>query len=94
MMARESASFVVTHAASALGKIDLKLYPNPAARTVNLESDADMDLGMYNSRGVLIKTVSVHTGQQYINLEDLVPGLYFLRKNDGQQVWRLVVTSE
>lgn len=90
----DTAVFVVTNYDRDWKITGLQLYPNPAAQTVHLNSPADMNLVMYNSHATVVKNVSVHTGLQNLNIQELTPGVYFLKNRVNNQVWRLVVLRE
>ncbi|RLD27818.1 MAG: hypothetical protein DRI54_00440, partial [Bacteroidetes bacterium] len=56
-------------------------YPNPATNIVNIQFSADFSgtIGIYNSAGKLMRSVSnKNTNEIILNIENLMPGLYFL----------------
>ena len=59
---------------------NLKLYPNPANATVNVEwNSANYGvIKMYDTKGILLKCLKVESGFNTYDLGDLSSGLYFI----------------
>ena len=73
-----------------MGETALNVYPNPAHETLHVKGlDSDTTVEIYNSLGVLVKTLSP-TATNEISINDLTPGLYTIR--NGKQIVRFVKT--
>lgn len=64
------------------------LYPNPAQNVINVQlkggvNDAEMEL--IDMSGKVIKTKHLHDGLSQMNVENVVPGMYFVRIIQGTQ---------
>jgi hypothetical protein len=70
-----------TTSISALEKVDLKIYPNPASDQLNIESGSgDISaIEFYDLTGKLVKTEYVnHTHFTTINISELTNGVYLI----------------
>ncbi len=71
----------------------IKLYPNPAGRILYIEWDVETarqaEVFIYNSLGQLEmrKTINV-SGIKQINIEDINPGVYYLKLVSGNKITR------
>lgn len=62
--------------------LELKLYPNPAANQINLESSEwILDIQLVDMSGKILRTESVNSGFHQLDLADLESGFYFLNVN-------------
>lgn len=77
----------------------LKLYPNPAVDKLYIENQGVQglyDLSLFNSTGALVrqKTSNLEqTDREELNVENLTPGLYFLKiqSNNKQRVFKIIL---
>ncbi|MGM0496574.1 MAG: endonuclease [Bacteroidota bacterium] len=63
----------------------LKLHPNPATNHLNVkinEGERNSSIGIYDTHGKLVKTVSVNGDFKEIDISDLPGGVYILKVND------------
>ena len=69
---------------------NLKLYPNPTANMLNVESEGMTSVEVYNTVGQRVMTMEVNSNKTQINTENLNNGIYFLRvrANDGTMLNR------
>ena len=69
---------------------NLKLYPNPTANILNVESEGMTSVEVYNTVGQCVMTMEVNSNKTQINTESLNNGIYFLRvrANDGTMLNR------
>ena len=69
---------------------NLKLYPNPTANILNVESEGMTSVEVYNTVGQRVMTMEVNSNKTQINTESLNNGIYFLRvrANDGTMLNR------
>lgn len=78
---------------SSIPKIDpnaeeLILFPNPTFRAVHFNKVVDVEL--YDAKGQLLR---VREQVAHLNVDDLVPGTYFLRTRHDQKMYRIVVVQ-
>lgn len=65
----------------------ISIYPNPAESYFVVENAVINDnLEIYNVVGKLIKSQTIHSANEKINLEELNRGVYFVRINDREAV--------
>ena len=65
----------------------LSIYPNPAQNYFIAENAAINDnLEIFNVGGKLIKTQTIHSVNEKIDIEELNRGIYFVRVNDSRAV--------
>lgn len=57
---------------------DLCIYPNPAANIVNITTDCNSEITIYNATGKEVKRVVSEEGLTTIDISDLQNGLYFV----------------
>jgi hypothetical protein len=62
-----------------LQKANLKLYPNPVVDIAKVEAEANGLLYVYDIRGQQIKKQVVHQGDNYLDMEAYISGVYFVR---------------
>ncbi|MAC95320.1 MAG: hypothetical protein CMC96_07450 [Flavobacteriales bacterium] len=70
---------------------DFKLFPNPAARTVNLEfEETQFEVLLYDINGRLVKRLQ---NQKQFSVDELAEGLYFLKieTNNFRQTEKLII---
>ena len=72
---------------------DLKIYPNPAGKSVTIEPDA-ASIEVYNSLGQFVASIEPVGSTFSFSVADLAPGIYSLkaRTSEGVRTTRLVVT--
>jgi hypothetical protein len=60
---------------------DYTLYPNPANGQLSLTAtfDGEKSISIYNSAGILVKTMTVYGKESSIDVADQRPGLYFMK---------------
>ena len=58
------------------------IYPNPGTGLFNIYIVADLVLKISNETGQLVKIVSLKAGEQFLSLQDLAAGLYFVSALD------------
>ena len=58
------------------------VYPNPAYNEITLVNGSGR-AKIFNSFGILIKTVEISEGHQYIDISELNGGMYFIEFNEG-----------
>jgi hypothetical protein len=64
-----------------------RLYPNPADNVFHIEMDpavAGSDVSVYNSIGARVKHFTSVYSETPLNIDGLLPGLYFVRVGTGQ----------
>lgn len=64
------------------------IYPNPAQDYLNISSEQNGQLQVYNQQGALIVSQSFY-GQAQLDLSDWTAGLYFVQLNGKSQ--RLII---
>ena len=64
----------------------LELYPNPTAGLVNIKSEKIREYQIYSAEGRLLKTGTLTTGLNQINITDLNSGTYSLKSELGIQM--------
>ncbi|MBR5982858.1 MAG: T9SS type A sorting domain-containing protein [Bacteroidales bacterium] len=64
---------------------DLTVFPNPAYKTITVESSNETQLFVYNSDGRIMGTIYLSKGANAIDISSYSAGLYLLRTLDGQQ---------
>jgi len=64
---------------------ELNIYPNPASDQINVTSNFNItEIEIYNTIGKLIMNNSIQKRDFTINVNDLIPGVYFLKlKNEN-----------
>ncbi|HET6511992.1 MAG TPA: T9SS type A sorting domain-containing protein, partial [Candidatus Kapabacteria bacterium] len=73
---------------------DLKIYPNPAGKSVTIETDA-ASIEVYNSLGQFVASIERPVGSTVtFAVSDLTPGVYSLKAmtSEGVRTTRLIVT--
>lgn len=63
---------------------NLQIFPNPASNgIVNIVSANAVKANIYNSGGVMVKTISLQKGRNTIDIRNLSAGVYFVKTNEG-----------
>ncbi len=81
--------FIHSEADASVQNIICRVFPNPAAEIMYVETNLRIQLiEIYNSIGNLVKTITAYNRYSVnINVQDLVPGLYFARiKTEAKEV--------
>ncbi len=66
---------------------NVNVYPNPAEGNVTLSVDTEVShVAIYNVMGSQVASQSIATGNNVIGMENLTPGVYFLRIFNGNQL--------
>jgi hypothetical protein len=60
-------------------KEEIRVYPNPASSVLNIDVESPSEIKIYNVDGVLEKQASSSNKQLTILIEDLSPGIYFIK---------------
>ena len=60
-------------------KLDIRLYPNPVYSGFYLEVPCPGVFGLFDAGGRLVRRCHVGAGKQYIELQDMMPGIYIGR---------------
>ena len=69
----------------------LRVYPNPVQGILYLDPVPEISrLNIFNSAGLLKKTVEMEGGQDHVDLSDLIPGLYILNRRTGNGIAQYV----
>ena len=66
---------------------NLFVYPNPAARYINIQVASAGKISLYAENGILVKTVTVQPGINTIAIDELGAGVYFIRANEQQALF-------
>ena len=57
---------------------NFSIYPNPATDIVNIKSDSNAELAIFNATGKEVKRIRTNEGSTSINISDLPNGMYFI----------------
>ena len=77
------ASTIITNVEEVVVEQNVAVYPNPANTVLNIQlSSGQSDVVIYNSLGQEVRRVEAVSGSVQINIEDLNPGLYFVKANN------------
>lgn len=69
-----------------------KVYPNPVAgKTVKIQTAKADVVTLFNSSGVLVKTISLQPGVNTISLSGLSSGVYFIKSKETQHSEKILV---
>ncbi len=72
---------------------DLNIYPNPAKKYIEIKNlDASSNIYIYSLNGKLVKTIKEHN-QTNIYISNLKPGIYFLKTENNQNVYKFIVVE-
>ncbi len=63
----------------------IAIYPNPATDIVNIVSQNDSELAIYNATGKEVKRIRTNEGSTSIDISDLPNGMYFIVVNGNAQ---------
>lgn len=69
----------------------LKIFPNPCHESFIVQSDIAGDLDIVNIQGKMMKTVGANELSSPVRVEDLMPGMYFLRQSGSQTISKLII---
>ena len=75
----------------------LSVFPNPFSKTINVLNDTgkNIQIELFNNQGQQIRTENINPlMQQKIELTDLLPGIYFLRFEEGGSVFTRKLVKE
>ena len=64
---------------------DLSIYPNPAANIVNVTTNENSEIAIFNATGKEVKRINAEKGINAISVSDLPNGLYFIVNNGKAQ---------
>ena len=62
-----------------LGKMDVKVYPNPASEKVFVDVQRAMDVAIYNVAGSLLKVKRIESKYDFMDISDLNEGVYIIK---------------
>lgn len=78
-------------AISTIPQSELELYPNPASSLLFLDYSFDsksVTIEIFDTRGQIVKQIRMNSSvKQSININDLTPGLYILKLNEGKNIY-------
>ena len=57
---------------------NFSIYPNPTTDIVNITSDSNAELAIFNATGKEVKRIRTNEGSTSINISDLPNGMYFI----------------
>lgn len=57
---------------------NFSIYPNPAANIVNITTDSNTELAIFNATGKEVKRIRTNEGSTSIDISDLPNGMYFI----------------
>ena len=60
-------------------KLDIRLYPNPVYSGFYVEAPCLGVFSLFDAGGRLVRRCHVGAGKQYIELQDMMPGIYIGR---------------
>jgi hypothetical protein len=75
-----------------LNPVQVTIYPNPTSEIINIEfntpNDGEISLFMFDGQGKPVKTdqIGFSVTNKQINMQDLPPGIYYLRLTKGKHV--------
>ncbi|NJK83271.1 MAG: T9SS type A sorting domain-containing protein, partial [Saprospiraceae bacterium] len=76
-------------------KDELQVFPNPASGNFQVAlPQANARLQLFNAQGSLVKAFIAADKNFTINIADLASGIYLLKAQTGDQVWRQRVVVE
>jgi hypothetical protein len=70
---------VATSVKPIAGQEEIRVYPNPASNRVFVSVTRPTQVGIYNLAGSLVKSRMIETKNDYIEVNDLQPGLYIIK---------------
>jgi hypothetical protein len=73
----------------------IKIYPNPAKNSVNVNSSDNAELHIYSITGRLVMSKTIHAGNQQLDISAIEAGVYMvvIHSNNGRTTERLVVQN-
>lgn len=69
----------------------LDMYPVPASDKLIIQSNRMMMVGLINSSGQLVKNISLRNGRNDLPVSQLPPGIYILRSEEYDRVWKFSI---
>ena len=63
--------------------ISIQVYPNPVLNILSIESDEQVELSIYNMKGMMLKSATITSGE--IDVSDLASGIYLLKAVSEKQ---------
>ena len=70
-----------------ISKINMVVYPNPAQDFVQIKSNLNLDIEIYNLSGSVVKTTKI-SGNGKLNIADLSSGTYILRAVSAKGIYQ------
>ncbi|NOZ47217.1 MAG: PKD domain-containing protein [Chlorobi bacterium] len=72
-----------------LNEDGLRIYPNPATSELTIETGIEDNsvVNIYSYTGALVKTMNLKQDVTTINISNLTPGIYFIKVNNGEEVY-------
>ena len=65
----------------------ISIYPNPSIDKISIKGESIKNIELLNGIGQFITSITPNSNQTTINIEDLKPGLYFLKIDiDGKSI--------
>jgi len=64
---------------------EINLYPNPTQDILNIESEIELKLDIFNNNGLKIKTRRINEGSNQISIAELPASVYFLEFKSKKQ---------
>jgi outer membrane protein assembly factor BamB len=62
----------------------IHIYPNPAHDKIHIEGNGPAQISIYNSLGQRVKTENIDVHHSYLQVSDLIPGIYVIEYIDKQ----------
>jgi hypothetical protein len=85
----------VVLSAESRAEVQLKIYPNPANKSVTIENNDQIyvKIKVIDNTGRIIKILEINRGLTELDIHTLPPGLYTIQaeSSKGQQVYRILV---
>ncbi len=60
---------------------NISIYPNPAANVVNVTSDSNSEIAIFNATGKEVKRISTNESTTAVDISELPNGMYFIVVN-------------
>lgn len=65
---------------------DLLVYPNPARKSVIIQTNAKAEIKLYNQTGQLIKTYDASINKLNVDISNLDSGMYFIKVSSNDKI--------
>lgn len=62
----------------------VNIYPNPATDKVYVDSKEPVQVAIYNLTGKMVKSRFMESSQDFISVDDLAPGVYFIGSQNNK----------